>query len=484
MTEGIQYHPFSGAVRTMPYAPPATFGGHKTAVLSALLAAGIAALCACTLWAATVLVAAAVLALSIAENERFLLLTIFFLPVGWSLKSEGLLHDIPGAVHLIMFVGFFLGRFLRSNLGMRQLLRASPAWLSACFLGVAVASIMLTTHGWTYYSAHSLYRLASYISFFFLILAWANSRDRVQKISRVLFLSTIVTAVFAILQELVGGYTAFWLHLNPPDESFIQWDWRATSFLNYPNSLAGYLNLLLPFALACCILGQGKWKALGFWSCALGFVALSSTQSLGGLAAFIATLILAIFNFVKRRRNRLIFLFALCLFICLLYVSKDVLNPSHSVESVGPDASIRLVLWSTAWNFFAGAPLLGIGWGNFVGLYGSYTSSMSAWIPPNIFAVHNIYLQLLAETGLIGFSIFLWLMVKTWRLATWSARSSKDFLNRALAFGVQGAILSTLVHGSVDFLFQVSPQFGALFWVLLGLFVSSTRLLPARADVI
>jgi hypothetical protein len=44
-----------------------------------------------------------------------------------------------------------------------------------------------------------------------------------------------------------------------------------------------------------------------------------------------------------------------------------------------------------------------------------------------------------------------------------------------LAFGVLGAILSVLLHGFVDFLFQVSPQFGTLFWALLALLVVSAR---------
>jgi hypothetical protein len=44
-----------------------------------------------------------------------------------------------------------------------------------------------------------------------------------------------------------------------------------------------------------------------------------------------------------------------------------------------------------------------------------------------------------------------------------------------LAFGVLGAIVTVLLHGFVDFFFQVSPQFGTLFWVLLALLVVSCK---------
>ena len=119
---------------------------------------------------------------------------------------------------------------------------------------------------------------------------------------------------------------------------------------------------------------------------------------------------------------------------------------------------------------------MGVGWGNFVLLYGSDLSSFSALIPPGVFEVHNIYLQLLAETGLVGFVAFFYLVVQSWRQARRQLRSSLDFLDAALAFGVLGALLSVLVHGFVDFLFQVSPQFGTLFWVLLALLVASAEL--------
>ena len=93
------------------------------------------------------------------------------------------------------------------------------------------------------------------------------------------------------------------------------------------------------------------------------------------------------------------------------------------------------------------------------------------WCPAGVFAVHNLYLQLLAETGLVGFVAFFYLVVQSWRQARSQWRSSVDFLDLALAFGVLGALLSVLVHGFVDFLFFA--QSGTLFWVLLALLVAS-----------
>jgi O-antigen ligase len=311
--------------------------------------------------------------------------------------------------------------------------------------------------------------VGSYIGFFFLVSAWADSPERVRKILRVLLYSTIITAVFAVLQEIVGGYTSFWLYLNPPGDNFQEWRGRATSFLGSDNTLAAYLNLVLPFALACYLLGRSKWKKLGGWTFGLGLVALLSTQSIGGTLAFVSILVLAIFCFAETGKKRLVLLAALCGLACLFYLLRPVLNPSHTEQFIESDVVSRLLLWGTAWDYFIHSPVMGVGLGNFTHLYGSDLP----FLPPGALAVHNTYLQFLAETGLVGFVAFFYVVVQSWRQARSQWRSSVDFLDSALAFGVLGALLSVLVHGFMDFLFEA--QIAALFWVLLALLVASGR---------
>jgi len=298
-----------------------------------------------------------------------------------------------------------------------------------------------------------------------------------------LLYSTVVVSAFGIFQQLIGGYTSFWIYLYPPTENFVEWTGRASSFLNYPNTLAGYLNLILPFALACIICGTRKWKVLGSWTFGMGTIALFSTQSLGGLMGFGGFVVLAIFCFVRDWKRRALLLAGFCALVVGFYTAKEILNPAHEGAVFGYDQAARFLLWGVAFELFTNSPIIGAGWGNFVGLYGSYLSSFASWLPPGVYAVHNIYLQLLAETGIAGFTIFFGFFYKTIRQAFRQLRSSTDFINRALAFGVVGALLAILIHGFVDFLFQVGPQFGAAFWTLLALFVASGRLQPSNSPL-
>jgi O-antigen ligase len=75
----------------------------------------------------------------------------------------------------------------------------------------------------------------------------------------------------------------------------------------------------------------------------------------------------------------------------------------------------RLFLWWAAWAMFRDAPLLGHGPHTFVLRYQSYMpqSPLPAWLPVDTRLVswaHNLYLETLAEQGIIGAAALGWLL--------------------------------------------------------------------------
>lgn len=99
---------------------------------------------------------------------------------------------------------------------------------------------------------------------------------------------------------------------------------------------------------------------------------------------------------------------------------------------IGADdiSSGRFVFWAQAIEAFKEDIWRGIGWGQYVKI--------------NIFGtgVHNIYLQLLCETGLPGFAVFTVAMITTWRLAINDYRKYSMILTeeqrKTLAFSIAG----------------------------------------------
>jgi O-antigen ligase len=76
----------------------------------------------------------------------------------------------------------------------------------------------------------------------------------------------------------------------------------------------------------------------------------------------------------------------------------------------------RVPLWFAAWEMFLDAPILGHGPGSFSLLYEEYVSTvgLASWVvfdPRHMPWAHNLYLELLAERGLLGMSSFLAIVV-------------------------------------------------------------------------
>ena len=130
----------------------------------------------------------------------------------------------------------------------------------------------------------------------------------------------------------------------------------------------------------------------------------------------------------------------------------------------------RVALWGAAAVIFLEHPILGAG-------FGSYRFSFHRFIPAikEDLDSHNLYLQTLAETGIIGFVIFFLTIGACVRIG-WRLLRRADPLGRIVGLGVTGAIAATMVHGMADYIFTISPQFGNLFWLVLGLALAAFEL--------
>jgi len=454
--------------------------GESAALVLGPLAAVLAVVFVLAHWTFALLCGVTIVTLAALETERFLLGVVFLIPVSWiagikfplGYGAERL--DIATAIRLLAVGSFLASRLLRDPHSFGRLLRVPITKLSFLLAAVTFASLIFGGYGLMYDSLKAVARLLSYVGFYLFLVLWVDSRVRLRRVALTIMFSTVLVAAFGIFQEVVGDYTSFWLFLNPPTEFFVPMDHRVPSLLANCNSLAGYLNLVIPFSLACWVLGEERWKKVGAWTTGLGIAALLCTQSLGGIGAFCGVVVFAILCFAGNWKKKLALLAAVCALVIAFYFAKGILNPAHEGADFSYDQATRIVLWGIAWDFFTGSPMLGVGWGNFSALYGSYVAGIS-WIPAGVFAAHSIYLQLLAETGLIGFGAFSLLIFRAVRLGIRQLRSSVNTFDKALAFGVLGAILTVLLHGFVDFFFQVSPQFGTLFWLLLALLVVNGR---------
>lgn len=131
----------------------------------------------------------------------------------------------------------------------------------------------------------------------------------------------------------------------------------------------------------------------------------------------------------------------------------------------------RLALWKYGWTMFRTHPLLGVGWGEFPSYQYQLAKTLGGVEIAN--NSHDIFIDLLAKTGLIGLAIVLF------GLVAWLVRVVRAPQSAARVFGI--ALIGVLVmHALVEY-----PQ-QYMFFLLPAMFVFGLletrplRLVPAR----
>lgn len=133
------------------------------------------------------------------------------------------------------------------------------------------------------------------------------------------------------------------------------------------------------------------------------------------------------------------------------------LDPREQQEP-GPDIVSRPELWLAAGRMWRDRPVWGYGLNNYRFLYGAYIGRETWDMRTN---ANNLYIELLADLGVLGLLAAGWLIVTLlWLL--WRMRRS------IWAVALAGSLAALLIHGFLDYFFEFLGVL-LLFWVLAGL---------------
>jgi len=127
----------------------------------------------------------------------------------------------------------------------------------------------------------------------------------------------------------------------------------------------------------------------------------------------------------------------------------------------------RLAYWKRSLKIIKDYPLFGCGINTYALISGSYNSGLGGY-------PHNSYLQMTAETGLIGMMVFLWMLIVLFYDSIKASRIIKVQADKMLFFGFLTGLLGFLIHSFFDTNFY-SVQLGSLLWVIIGVIVALQR---------
>ena len=203
---------------------------------------------------------------------------------------------------------------------------------------------------------------------------------------------------------------------------------------------------------------------------ALVTVGFLATQSRGGLLALIAATVVALIVAPRYRRRILGLGAIMCVAIGVLLATTP--GALSRITNFGGGSSGRGDLWRVALDVFHDHPLAGVGAGNFEAVESHFVLRPGAisriqYLVDVPHLVHNTYLQLLAETGVIGLALFLAVVLGSLR-ATWSAVKHFEASGSLELADLARAVLMGTVAMLVA-LFFISDGDDVRLWVLLAM---------------
>ncbi|MCK4533157.1 O-antigen ligase family protein, partial [bacterium] len=315
---------------------------------------------------------------------------------------------------------------------------------------------------------------------FWVIINNFTKKSQINRLLTVIIFMGFSLSFLCILQHLSKGGNTF-LGIKPMYA-------RSKFFGPYINGnhFAAYLGMIVPLSIGMGLSEIKKSKKLLFWF--LGIImalGLLFSLSNGGIVSFIGAMIF-LFIFLNSRKStqkgKWIIATVLCLVIMgVIWLGINPIkeeasqlfqfNQSESFQSRWP-------VWKASIKMLKGNWLFGTGLGTFRYVFPKFR-------PPGINRefryVHNDYLAVLLNTGIVGFLILFLGGFYYFR------NIIKEFYKRrnpyiiAISCGIITALFSMLLHSFVDFNLQIGPN-ALLFIIITALTIQILKLRNENKD--
>lgn len=227
---------------------------------------------------------------------------------------------------------------------------------------------------------------------------------------------------------------------------------RPVGTMDHSSDFAKFSGLLMPIALSIIFFSKRKSsKFFGIVVWGFASVALVFTLSRAGLGTwFVSQLIFfllsAYLRLITIRRWVGIFFFWF-LFWSLSLAVLGGSNIKDRMSDDGGSSASRLPMMRVAIDVIKDNPLLGVGLKNYKFIYQRYDTTperVSRSFPYQ--PVHNLYLLIAAETGLLGLLIFIWFIGATLKCIWQCASTIPEKVDKAIYMGIFVGIILLLAQ--------------------------------------
>jgi len=333
-------------------------------------------------------------------------------------------------------------------------------------------------------SSRTLFLFFCYI-FLSLLIINIKIKNKINRLSNIFIISALLISVYTIIHYY--GFIKYFAKFGPVFSPIGQKNWTSN-----------FLSLVLPCSFALYLLENEKMKKrFYFITIAIIYTAIIICQSRGIWISILLTIPIAftlikkgnLSNIFSKNRRNFTYLIFLLIIITAIYSTENPLNkspltvPQRSFSVLNKEdhsINMRIIMLNSSLIMIEERPLFGFGLGTFnlnypnhQAIYLQNRPDMIKYLSNNnVLEAHNEYIQMCTEVGIIGITIFIFMILylykKSWDLLN---RNGYDPKIKILYLGIFLGINIYLIHSLFTFPFHVA-FLGASFFILLGMAIS------------
>ena len=388
---------------------------------------------------------------------------LFFAVLSFGAVEEWSISILEAGIALLLMV-WAVHQTFRGEVN----LQSNPLYAPGILFG-AVALVQLAFN-LTSYRYATLIASREYLGYGILLFLTINSITNERSAKTIIWSLSFfgfALALFAIAQDLNSNGKIYWLRSLHDGGSIFG------PYVDHDH-YAGLMEMLCPIPIVVSLsslLNGGKRAVVGFAGVVMaGTIVLS--QSRAGTASFLAEMGVLLALTVHRRKNGRVAatLGTICLMVSAFIAWVGTAAIWHNFAEL--QGGMRLAITEDGLRMFWHKPVLGWGLGTFTTVYPQFRSFYTTLF---VNAAHNDYVQVLVETGIVGFAAVVWFIWAVCRSGLHNAHRWNRNWSHALGLSALVGCTGLLVHSAFDFNLQI-PANACFFYFLCGVTTSTAQI--------
>ncbi|MBI4743359.1 MAG: O-antigen ligase family protein [Actinobacteria bacterium] len=413
----------------------------------------------------------------------------WFLPRAHYGGAVGIQISLSDLLLLILY-GMWLGRILTSAKGIDKDFKFVRRGVVPALLFVFASALSVFNAPDLKLLVFELFQMFKMLLWYFFIINNIKSENDLKIIIGGVIVSVFLHSTVALLQKFSGasmGLTKLGelsqLVGEPVGGKIVS---RIGGIMPHPIALGSFIAQTLSFCLGAFLTWKNKkMSILSGITIIFGFTALIFTLARAAMIAWVAAFVVTIFLAIRGKyfygvKSKAII--GITLVILVVSIAFSSLWYERFFASRASNVTARYALNEIAVNMIKAHPLIGVGLNNFSSVITKYDTNGISLIFTD--PVHNLFLLIFTETGIIGLLMFLWFLSVPLKAGTRCFLHHKDnkFITSVAVGGLVG-ILAFLIVGSVSWEFRISPL-TQLFWLICGVLVATEVVCKKQKQVV